>query len=87
MTEPLLTVDEVAALVKLGPEAVRRATRRGDLAAARVGGRLRIAPGAVDAWLAASAVSSPRPRPTQSLPPAPAPTSLRDLMEHHRPAA
>jgi excisionase family DNA binding protein len=44
----LLTLDQVCDLVQLGPEAVRRAVRHGDLAASKLGGRLRFRPADVD---------------------------------------
>lgn len=54
----LFTVDEVAAIVRCSAEAVRRAIRRGDLAASKPAGRLLITPAAVDDWLSASRVTS-----------------------------
>lgn len=47
----LLTVEDVCALVGLGPEAVRRAVRRGDLRASRLGGRLRFRPEWIDDYV------------------------------------
>lgn len=39
--ERLLSLDEVCELVQLGPDHVRRAVKRGDLVASKIGGRLR----------------------------------------------
>lgn len=82
MTSPLLTVDQVAELVQLDPETVRRAIRRGELVAARIGGRLRIRPEQVDAWVDAQVVEPSRAsrQVRQPLPPAPVGTSVRDRM-------
>lgn len=57
MTDRLLTVDDVCGLVGLGPEAVRRAVRRGDLRAARLGGRLRFRPEWIDAYVDGAGVT------------------------------
>ena len=57
----LLTADEVACRCGLSRKAVYRAIERGELQAFRLCSRLRIDPGAVDAWLAASVVEHHRP--------------------------
>jgi excisionase family DNA binding protein len=56
----LLSVTEVAAIIGLDPETIRRAIRRGELPASKPAGRIRIDPQAVLAWLQETSVS-PRP--------------------------
>lgn len=55
----VLTVDDVAELVQLGPEAVRRAVRRGELRASKLGGRIRIRRDDVNAWIEAQTLATP----------------------------
>lgn len=50
--EPLLTVDEVAGLLRLRPSTVRAYAERGSLPCVRLGGRLRFCPSDVSAWIA-----------------------------------
>jgi len=53
--EPMLTVDQVAELLQVNPETVRRLLRRGELRGRRIGGTKagwRIAPAAVRAYMA-----------------------------------
>ncbi len=57
-----MTVDDVAELVQLGPEAVRRAVRRGELRASKLGGRIRIRRDDVNAWIEAQTLATPRCR-------------------------
>ncbi len=61
----LLTIAEVAEHVGLRPDAVYRAVRRGELQASKLGGRLRIRPAALDAWIDGQRVEQPpaTPRP------------------------
>lgn len=89
MTEQLLTVDQVAKLVQLRPEAVRLAIRRGALAASRPsGGRgpLRILPSDFAAWVASSRVEKPEVEPLmrKPLPSARPASSVTDVMRKHR---
>jgi excisionase family DNA binding protein len=49
-----LAVDEVADVLRLSPWGVRRAIKRGDLAALKVCSRVMIAEDALDAWLEAA---------------------------------
>lgn len=87
--ERALTPDQVADLVQLSAEAVRRAVRRGELRASRVCGRLRIMPADVEAWMAASTVApSPRRAPAEASAPRPLRRSasgskVLELMELH----
>lgn len=48
----LLSVAEVAQRVGLKHQAVRRAISRGELAAVKLCGRVRVPPAALDAWIA-----------------------------------
>lgn len=50
--EPLLTVADVAGLLRLKPSTVRAYTERGMLPCVRIGGRLRFHPSDVSAWIA-----------------------------------
>ncbi len=59
----LLTIAEVAEHVRLRPEAVYRAIRRGELQASKLGGRLRVRPSALDAWIEGQRVERPAPAP------------------------
>lgn len=55
-TDPFLTVDEVAAMLRLNPQTVRNTIDRGELAAVRVGPRrVRIRKSALDRFIAESA--------------------------------
>ena len=55
MTEPLfLTVDEAAARIRVHPETIRRAIRRGELACYRRPGCTRIAPEHLQAYMDAA---------------------------------
>lgn len=57
MTAPLLTVEQVAALLSVRPALVRTLAHRGELAYLRVGLKLmRFAPEAVDRYVAEHAV-------------------------------
>jgi excisionase family DNA binding protein len=58
----LLTVDEVAAELRIVPRTVRRAIEAGELAAVRIGGTrlLRVHRGALDDWLAPAVRSASR---------------------------
>lgn len=49
----ILTSEQAAALLQLCPDTIRRMVRRGELVAARVGGRIRLTRASIDAWLAA----------------------------------
>ena len=56
-SDPFLTVDEVAAMLRLNPQTVRNTIERGELAAVRVGPRrVRVRSSALDAWIAESGV-------------------------------
>lgn len=70
MTDPLLTIEEVADLVRAKPETVRRAIRQGKLLATKPASRLLVAPGAVDDWIQGSTVRASRleERPAVALP-------------------
>lgn len=59
MTSTLLSVEQVGRLVQLSPDAVRRAIRRGELRACKLGGRHRIPPEAVDQWVQDMTVQPP----------------------------
>lgn len=84
----LLDLDEVCALLQLGRDAVRRAVRRGDLVASKIGGRLRFRASDIDAFVdaqrivpAAPTIESPRGLigvPSPVPPRDPAPTSFRE---------
>ena len=50
--EPLLTVDEVAGLLRLQPSTVRAYAERGSLPSVTVGNRLRFKPSDVSLWIA-----------------------------------
>lgn len=72
--ERLLSLDEVCDLLGLGPDHVRRAVRRGDLVASKIGGRLRFRAGDVDAYVDAQRVEPAvptleAPRGVASIPP------------------
>lgn len=60
MAAPLLTPNDVAELCQISPKTVMRAIRSGRLSAARLGkrGAFRIAPDDVDAWVAASRLTT-----------------------------
>jgi excisionase family DNA binding protein len=63
----LLSVTDVAGVLGLDPETIRRAIRRGELPASKPAGRIRIDPQAVLAWLQETTVSS-RPAPATHAP-------------------
>lgn len=55
-TDPFLTVDEVASMLRLNPQTVRNTIDRGELAAVRVGPRrVRVRKSALDRFIAESA--------------------------------
>jgi excisionase family DNA binding protein len=54
LDEPLLTVSEVGALLRVSRTGVYRLIDRGDLMPIRVGGRIRFSPNDVRAYLARS---------------------------------
>jgi excisionase family DNA binding protein len=56
-SDRLLILEEVCAIVRLSPEAVRRAVRHGDLRASKLGGRLRFRPADVEAYIDAATVT------------------------------
>jgi excisionase family DNA binding protein len=66
VSDRLLTITEVCDRVQLRPDAVYRAIRRGDLQASKLGGRLRIRPQALEAWIDKQSATRPpaHPRPT-----------------------
>lgn len=66
MSEPLLTVREVAERVGLSEWAVRRAIHAGELGAHKIRGQLRSSERDFDAWLASTRVT-----PTADKPPIP----------------
>ena len=51
--ERLLTVGEVAALLRLHPKTIERMVREGRIPSLRLGGRLRFRPSDIVSWLAA----------------------------------
>jgi excisionase family DNA binding protein len=53
MTLPLLTLAEVAALLRLSPRSVRRYVASGQLRVLRIGRAVRVKPRELDAFLAA----------------------------------
>lgn len=73
---PLLTVAQVAELVQLDESTVRRAIRRGELAASKPCGQLRVAETAIDDWLKQTRVQPPVQIPRAPAPRAPRLTSL-----------
>ncbi len=90
MLDVLLTPAEVAESVKLSVEVVRRSVRRGELRAVKLAGQLRFREEDVRAWIDAGEVRPAQraaPVALEPLPPAPAASTLGDLMERHRPAA
>jgi excisionase family DNA binding protein len=96
MTDQLLTLDQVCAMVQLSPESVRRAVRRGDLAASKLGGRFRFRPldveTYIDSRLVTPAVAAPRAHgeivsaPSAVPPKTAAPTSFRERARRNREA-
>lgn len=68
MNGQVLTVDEVAARVRLSPWAVRRAIKDFELDAIKVRGRLRIPCESLDAWLEASRIRPVVAESTRPLP-------------------
>jgi len=80
----LLTVGDVAALAQLSTKTIRRAIDRGDLAASKLGGRVRIRREDVDDWIERSRIPAARrtPLPARS---AAANNGLRELLR--RPSA
>jgi excisionase family DNA binding protein len=77
MTDRPMTVDEVALFCGVSTKTVRRAIERGDLDAARLGGRaaLRIRPEAIDEWFARRSTRRTMPRVGDAAPIAPVPAS------------
>lgn len=57
MAQQLMKVDEVGALAQLHPEVVRRAIRRGELQAVRLGKRLRVSEASYEAWISRNAIA------------------------------
>ena len=51
VAQQLMKVEEVGTLAKLHPEVVRRAIRRGELEAVRLGRRLRVSEASYEAWI------------------------------------
>lgn len=60
---PLLSAAEAAEHAGVNVETIRRAARRGELTAGRVGRAVRIDPADLSAWLSAGERPSPAPRP------------------------
>lgn len=94
MTGQLLTVDQVAELVQLGPESVRVAIRRGDLKACRptggARGPLRVRPEDYAAWVAAGEVAATpdvEPLLSSSLPKTRSANTVTNMMRQQRRAA
>jgi excisionase family DNA binding protein len=81
-SDRLLTADDVARRCGLSRKAVYRAIERGELKAFRLCSRLRIDPGALDAWLEANVVRNTRPASNSWLPPSslPEPAGLRRFL-------
>jgi excisionase family DNA binding protein len=68
----MLTVQEAGALVRLGQWAIYRAIRRGELAAYKPGGRLRIREADLNSWLESTRVRAEAwsaVRPVRAIPP------------------
>lgn len=81
--ERLLSPDQVARVCGLSRRAVYRAISRGDLRAARLCNRLRVAPAEVERWVGERAVSVEPSAVVRSLPSSEAPPargSLRALL-------
>lgn len=57
----LLSVDQVAEVVGLSPKGVRSAIRRGELAASKLAGRLRVREQDVERWIEGSRVQPQAP--------------------------
>jgi excisionase family DNA binding protein len=95
VTGQLLNVRQVAELVQLDETTVRRAIRRGELAASKPAGQLRVHPDDVTAWLERTRVQpveqSPAPRPGPPSAPTPlrprATRSVRDRLRQERRSA
>lgn len=94
--EQLLTLPQVCDLMQLGPDHVRRAVRRGDLPASKLGGRLRFRPSDVDTYIDGRRVTPTTPAPPydpgvrapSKVPPrSPAPTSFRERARRAQRAA
>jgi excisionase family DNA binding protein len=82
MTDPLLSVAEVGERCGLSAKAIRGAIGRGELAAFKLAGRIRIAEADLAAWLDASRVEPDyraELRPTDRRQPGPHPLGLRTL--------
>ena len=75
----LLTVGDVAALAQLSTRTIRRAVVRGDLAASKLGGRIRIRREDVDDWIERSRIPAAR-RPELPARSAAANNGLRELL-------
>jgi excisionase family DNA binding protein len=56
VAQQLMKVEEVGTLAQLHPEVVRRAIRRGELAAVRLGKRLRVTEASYEAWITRNTV-------------------------------
>jgi len=82
----MLTVREVADALGFKEDAIRRAIRRGELRAAKICGRLRIAPRDVEAWLEAAQVAAAPPA-SLGQRPAVAPATAGRAPVHRRPVA
>jgi excisionase family DNA binding protein len=80
--EHLLSADDVARLCGLSRKAVYRAIERGELKAFRLCSRLRIEPGALDAWLEGNVVRQSGRAASPWIPPArlPETTGLRRFL-------
>lgn len=89
VTERLLTVQDVAALVGLSDDTVRQAIREGDLPATRLRRRLRIDPADLAGWVHKGRVSPRTPRIEVHAPPTSAvqtvtATNVRGLIAEQR---
>jgi hypothetical protein len=65
MTNPALTVSVIAERCSLSEKSIRGAIGRGELAAYKICGRLRVDPADFDAWVCATRIEprGPTPRP------------------------
>jgi excisionase family DNA binding protein len=77
MTDRPMTVDELAVFCGVSSKTVRRAIKRGDLEAARLGGHgaLRVRPEAIDEWFARRSTRRMVHRAVEAAPIAPVPAS------------
>ena len=62
--ETVLTLDEVATLLKVSPDAVRRLAVKGEIPGRKVGNRWRFSPVAVQRWLAGENIPKPADEPS-----------------------